>query len=146
MLELVNILIYHHLPENKPTNSFVADHLILYNHSASYDNFSIVARENKKFLLEFKESLLIMRNKTSGTLHRHHCTYSAGPNNKIFVRILFVLIVATLFLLNGLFYYFVMFKCMSTTVRVNGTVRFTFFLIMRLKITIISCDLLIVIP
>ena len=54
MLELVNILIYHHLPENKPRNSFVADHLILYNHPASYDNFSIVARENKKFLLEFK--------------------------------------------------------------------------------------------
>ena len=35
---------------------------------------------------------------------------------------------------------------MSTTVRVNGTVQFTFFLIMRLNITIVaSCDLLIVI-
>ena len=65
MLELVNILIYHHLPENKPRNSFVADHLLICNHSASYDDFSIVARENKKFLLEFKESLLLMRDKPS---------------------------------------------------------------------------------
>ena len=29
-------------------------------------------------------------------------------------------------------------KCMSTTVRVNGTVQFTFFLVMRLKITIVK--------
>ena len=37
-------------------------------------------------------------------------------------------------------------KCMSTTVRGNGTVQFTFFFIMRLNITIItSCDSLIVI-
>lgn len=35
---------------------------------------------------------------------------------------------------------------MSTTVRVNGTVKFTFFLVIRLNITIaISCDSLIVI-
>ena len=35
---------------------------------------------------------------------------------------------------------------MSTTARVNGTVRFTFFLVMRLNITIvISCDSFIVI-
>ena len=33
---------------------------------------------------------------------------------------------------------------MSTTVRVNGTVQFTFFLVMRLNITVVtSCDLLI---
>ena len=44
------------------------------------------------------------------------------------------------------FYYLVMCKCMSTTVRVNGTVQFTFFLVMRLNITIFtSCDSLIVI-
>ena len=37
-------------------------------------------------------------------------------------------------------------KCMSTTVRVNGTAQFTFFLIMRLNIAIVtSCDSLIVI-
>ena len=44
------------------------------------------------------------------------------------------------------FYYLVMCKCMSTTVRVNGTVQFTFFLIMRLNVTIVSsCALLTVI-
>ena len=37
-------------------------------------------------------------------------------------------------------------KCMSTTVRVNGTVQFTFYLIVRMNITIItSCDSLIAI-
>ena len=32
---------------------------------ASYNNFSVLTRENKKFLLELKESLLIMRGKLS---------------------------------------------------------------------------------
>ena len=49
----------------KPKNSSVADHLLLCNHSAFYDDFSILTRENKKFLLELKESLLIMRDKPS---------------------------------------------------------------------------------
>ena len=46
----------------KPKNSSVADHLLLCNHSASYDDFNILTRENK-FLLELKGSLLIMRDK-----------------------------------------------------------------------------------
>ena len=91
----------------KPENCSVAYHLLFCNHSASYDDFSILTRENKTFLLELKESLLIMIDKSSlnrkmGTLHRHHCTYSRRPGNKIFARILFVLEVATLFLLYGL--------------------------------------------
>ena len=45
----------------KPKNNSVADHLLLCNDSASYDNFSTLTRENKRFLLESKESLLIMR-------------------------------------------------------------------------------------
>ena len=49
----------------KPKNSSAADHLLLCNHSASYDDFSILTRENKTFLLELKESLLIMRDKPS---------------------------------------------------------------------------------
>ena len=49
----------------KPENSSVADHLLLCNHSASYGDFSILMRENKKLLLELKESLLIMRDKPS---------------------------------------------------------------------------------
>ena len=81
------------------------------------------------------------------TLNRHYCTYSTGPTYKIFVRIFSVLIVATLFLLNGLFYYhLVMCKYMRTTVRLNRTDQFTFFLIIRLNVTIItSYDSLIVI-
>ena len=49
----------------KPKSSCLADDLIFCNHSASYDDFSILTRENKKFLLELKESLLIMRDKPS---------------------------------------------------------------------------------
>ena len=46
----------------KPKNSSVADHLLLCNHSASYDDFSILTRENKTFLLESnKKSLLMLR-------------------------------------------------------------------------------------
>ena len=47
----------------KPKNSSVADHLLFCNHSVSYGDFSILTRENKKFLLALKESLLIMRDK-----------------------------------------------------------------------------------
>ena len=49
----------------KPKNSSVADHLLLCNHSASYDDFSILTHDNSKFLLELKESLLILRDKPS---------------------------------------------------------------------------------
>ena len=49
----------------KPKNSSVVDHLLFCNHSASYDDFSILKRENKKFLVELKESLLTMRDKPS---------------------------------------------------------------------------------
>ena len=49
----------------KPKNSAVADHLLLCNHWASYDDFSILTRDNSKFLLVLKESLLILRDKPS---------------------------------------------------------------------------------
>ena len=49
----------------KPKNSSVADHLLLCKHSVSYSDFSTAMRESKKFLLELKESLLIMRDKPS---------------------------------------------------------------------------------
>ena len=49
----------------KPKNSSIASHLLFYNHSASYNDRSILMHENKKFLLELKESLLIMRGKLS---------------------------------------------------------------------------------
>ena len=49
----------------KLKNRSVADHLLPCNHSGPYDGFSIQTRENKKFLLELKENLLIMRDKPS---------------------------------------------------------------------------------
>ena len=75
----------------KPKNSSIADHLLFCNHSASYDDFSIVRCENKMFLLELKKSLLIMRDKPflKVTLNRHHCTYSTGPSNKILLEFYF---------------------------------------------------------
>ena len=47
----------------KQKNSFVGDNLLFFNHLASYGDFSILRRENKNFLLELKESLLIVRDK-----------------------------------------------------------------------------------
>ena len=49
----------------KPKGSAVSDHLLLWNHSPSFENFDVLTKENKKFLLELKESLLIMRDKPS---------------------------------------------------------------------------------
>ena len=46
-----------------PKNSSVAGHLLFCKYSASYEDFSILTRENKIFLLELKKSLLIMRDK-----------------------------------------------------------------------------------
>ena len=45
----------------KYKGSAVSDHLLLCNHSPSFENFSVLTKENKTFLLELKESLLIMR-------------------------------------------------------------------------------------
>ena len=47
--------------QTKLKNSPVADDLLFCNHSASYDDFSILMRDNKNILLELKESLLLMR-------------------------------------------------------------------------------------
>ena len=44
----------------KPSaESSVCDHLLLCNHSPSFDDFNILTHGNNKFLLEIKESLLI---------------------------------------------------------------------------------------
>ena len=46
-------------------NSAVRDHLLHCNYLPSFDNFTILAHDNKKFLLEIKESVLIMSDKLS---------------------------------------------------------------------------------
>ena len=46
----------------KPSNnSAICDHLLHCNFLRSFDNFSVLAHENKKYLLEIKERLLIIR-------------------------------------------------------------------------------------
>ena len=52
--------------EVKPShNSAVCDHLLRCNFLSSFDNFSILAHENKIYILEIKESLLLRRDKPS---------------------------------------------------------------------------------
>ena len=55
--------------KDKPKSSAVSDYLLLCNHLLSFESFSVLTKENRKFLLELKESLLIMRDKPS--LHRN---------------------------------------------------------------------------
>ena len=48
----------------KPSNnSAICDHILHCKFLPSFDKFSVLAHENKKYLLEIKESLLIMRDK-----------------------------------------------------------------------------------
>ena len=42
----------------KPKGSDVSDPLLLCNHSPSFENFSMLTNENKKFVFELKKSLL----------------------------------------------------------------------------------------
>ena len=80
LLIMLNVLdtCINHLPKNK-----------LSLRTAPY--FSILTLKNKKFLLELKQRLLIIIDQPS--LNRNiastHCTYLAGPSNKIVLRILF---------------------------------------------------------
>ena len=49
----------------KPKGSAVSDQLLLCNYLPSFENFSVLTKENRKFVFELKESLLIMRDKPS---------------------------------------------------------------------------------
>ena len=46
-----------------PKKSAISDHMLLDGHKASFDNFSILLKENNAFKLQLKESLLISRDK-----------------------------------------------------------------------------------
>ena len=73
----------------KPSNnSAICDHLLHCDFLPSFDNFSVLAHENKKYLLEIKESLLIMRDKPS--LHRNINSaplwnFLTHENKKVFI-------------------------------------------------------------
>ena len=49
----------------KPKGSAASDHLLLCNHSPSFEIFGALTKENKKFLFELKETLQITRDKPS---------------------------------------------------------------------------------
>ena len=50
----------------KPSNSStICDHLLNCNFLSDFDNFSVLAHKSKKYLLEIKQSLLIMGDKPS---------------------------------------------------------------------------------
>ena len=49
----------------KLKGSAVSDHLLLCNHSPSFESFSVLTKENRIFVLELKENILIMRDKCS---------------------------------------------------------------------------------
>ena len=49
----------------KPKGNAASDHLLLGKHSLSFASFSVLTKENRTFLLKLKESLLIIRDKTS---------------------------------------------------------------------------------
>ena len=48
-----------------PSNSAVCNHILHFYILLSFGNFSILAHENKKYLLEIKENLLMMKDKSS---------------------------------------------------------------------------------
>ena len=51
---------FHHWLRRK-----LIDHFLFCNHSQYFENFSEITKENRKFVLELKESLLIMKDKPS---------------------------------------------------------------------------------
>ena len=67
----------------KPTNNgAICDHLLRCNFLPSFDNFSILAHKNKKYLVEIKESLIISKACLIGTLILQLCTYLIKSSNK----------------------------------------------------------------
>ena len=49
----------------KPKGSAVSHHLFLCNHSPSFENFSVITKENKKYVLKLKKRLPIIKDKPS---------------------------------------------------------------------------------
>ena len=47
----------------KYTNSAIGDHMLQYQHNIELEDFSIIAKEKLNYILEIKESLIILRDK-----------------------------------------------------------------------------------
>ena len=52
-----------------PKGSAASDHLLPCNNSPAFENFIVLIKENRKFILELKKRLLIMRDKPSLKKH-----------------------------------------------------------------------------
>ena len=80
---------YHHLPKKqvKSENSSKADHLLFCYHPVPYDDFSILKRGNKFFLLELKDGLLIIRDQPSLNMNIASAPslYEKCPNTDFFL-------------------------------------------------------------
>ena len=50
-------------PVKNPKRSAIFDHILLKGHDASFEDFTILFKENNKFKLHLNESLLIKRDK-----------------------------------------------------------------------------------
>ena len=108
--KFVNILVYQHLRKNK-LSLRTAPQLITYfifQSLASYDKFSILTNDNKKYFLKLKENLLSMKDKFSLIWNQHHFTYSIGASNEFFVRPWFAFNSCYIILIEWIFYCFVM--------------------------------------
>lgn len=62
MSELGSILVFHHWRkmEVKSEGSADSDQLLLCNHSPSYERSRFLTKENRKFVWELKENILII--------------------------------------------------------------------------------------
>ena len=101
-----------------PKDSSVGDHLLYWNHSASYNDINILTCDSKNLLLELLKSSNLL---WIETLYRQHCTYSTDLSNKILARIFLfnVILIETFYLLylhytyiiltDQTFYYFIIF-------------------------------------
>ena len=118
----------------------VGDHLLLCNHWTSYNDSSILTTKLWKqnfFTRAEKEPFREINQLWIETLHKRHCTYLKHLSNKIFVIILFLLIVAKLFSLKEFFIIWSS-MCMNTIVHDNDIVKCIFYLfIVKLILTLL---------
>ena len=90
---------------------FWSHHLLFCIKSASYDGTTILTRDNKKFLLELKQNLLIMINHLSiGTFYWLYLTYLKGSSTETFLAILFACNSCHVILIEWTFLYFAIFN------------------------------------
>lgn len=114
----------------------VGDHLLFCNHWTSYNDSSILTtklwKQNILTRTE-KEPVREINQLWIETLHKRHCTYLKHLSNKIFVIILFLLIVAKLFSSKELF---IIWSSMFMNTIAHDNVKCIFYLFLKFNIVI----------